>query len=259
MKAVIAPFQEKGGTGKTTYAVNVACGLAARGYRVLLVDADPQGHATSALGVAKYPGLYDFLVRNAPQGDVLRTISPQVYDGDDGDGFLAGQLVVLGGNVETRNIANSISDAWSLAVRLQQLAPSFDVCLIDTAPTPSLLHGVIYLATDYVVYPTLCESWSLDGLAESVQRLRDVRAVKKIRMAGVIPMRYRANTLEHSDRLRALVEQFGDLVWPPVPDRIVVAEATSFQRPVHVHAPDSDAAGHMWELVDRTEALLNGK
>lgn len=260
MKSVTI-INEKGGVGKTTIAVTVAAGLAARGYRVLLVDADAQGHATISLKQRKFPGLYNLLVRYEDMleeagGDmgrvyaaVTRAIPAAYYGG--GEGLLA----VIGSNVETRNIAHSISDSWLLRDRLEPLSNRFDWCIIDTAPTPSLLHGSIYMTSDWIVYPTLCEFWSMDGLAESIKRLDVVQRARTVRVAGIVPMRFRATTLEHRANLDLLREQFGGLVWREVPERIVWAEAASYQRPVFLHDPNSDAASHAWELVDRIEAL----
>jgi len=259
----ITILNEKGGVGKTTIAVTVAAGLAARGQRVLLIDADAQGNATAGVGVRKYPGLYDLLVRwddlldahNGDRGKVYghctRVIPREWYGGLPEQGVLA----LIGSNVETRNIANSISDADKLARLLEPLASRFDVCLIDTAPTPSLLHGSIYMASDFILYPTLCEVWSLEGLSESVSRLDAVQRQRRVRVGGIIPTRYRGTTIEHRENLAELKREFVDLVWPELPERIVWPEAAGYRRPVFLHAPDSDAADHAWELVDRVEAL----
>ena len=158
----------------------------------------------------------------------------------------------------------SVSDAFVLVRKLEALQEFFDVCLIDTAPTPSLLHGAIYLAADWILYPTLCEFWSFDGLAESIEHQKALkkRQVKEVRVAGIVPMRFRANTLEHTENLAKLTGKLGDLgvVWRPVAERIVWAEAATYQVPVFVHAPSSEAAADAWELVDRTEEVLrNGQ
>lgn len=246
----ITVLNEKGGVGKTTVAITCAAGLAARGHRVLLIDADAQGHATRGLGLAKYPGLYDLVVRNADYGDVLKSVPPEVFGG-------TGKLVVLGSNVETRNIASLISDAFAIADKLEPLAKVFDVCIVDTSPTPSLLHGAIYLATDAVLYPTLLEYWAFDGLAEAIVHQRVLQERRQVAVAGVVPMRMRKSTLEHCENLAALQKQFGDLVWEPVPERIIWAEAATAQKPVFVHAPDTEAASHAWELVDRLEEAID--
>ncbi len=259
MTTVITSANEKGGVGKTTTAVNIAAGLAARGKKVLLVDAEEQGHATLSLGIKKYPGIYDLLVRDAAFANVITAIDPAKYGGT-GQSNLS-NLYLIGSNVETRNIANSISNAWVLADRLAELETMFEYVLIDTAPTPSLLHGAIYLATNYILYPTECEHLSFDGLTESLNRLQASRRLNntQVQIAGIIPNKFRASTLEHQENLDVLRREFGDLVWPPISQSIVWSEAVSYALPVFVHAPNHDAALAAWELVDRIEGLSNGK
>jgi len=247
---VIVTANEKGGVGKTTVTVTAAAGLAQRGWRVLMVDADPQGHATSALGLEKYPGLYDLLVRGADYRDVVRPVPVERYGGEG-----QGRLYVLGSNVETRHIASSISDAWALANRLKPLEGLFDVCLIDTSPTPSLLHAALYLAAQWVVYPTLLEHWSFDGLASSIERQARVQQVNGASVAGIVPVRARFTTLEHSENMAALRAAYGPLVWEAIPDSIVWAEAATFQMPVFVFAPEHPASAAARQLVDRMEAI----
>ena len=165
---VITLLNEKGGVGKTTLATHMAMGMAARGAKVLLIDGDPQGHATIRSGMKKAPGLYDLLVRDMEWGAVVKMVPPERF-GTPGDVLPDGRLWLLPSNVETRNIANSISEASLLAERLEDWSTTIDVVVIDSSPTPSLLHGVFYTATDYVVYPTLLAWTSFDGLVESIK------------------------------------------------------------------------------------------
>lgn len=111
---VITLLNEKGGVGKTTLATHLAMGMAARGAKVLLVDGDPQGHATIRCGVKKSPGLYELLVRDAQWREVVVNVAPEKF-GIPGEVLPAGRLWVLPSNVETRNIANSISESSLLA------------------------------------------------------------------------------------------------------------------------------------------------
>lgn len=245
-------LNEKGGTGKTTVAITAAAGLASRGKEVLVVDADEQGHATLALGERKYPGLYDLLVRDAPYRDVLRAVDPSRYGGDG-----RSRLYLIGSNVETRSIANLISDAFLMKTRLAELADVFDYCIIDTSPTPSLLHGAIYLATDHILYPTELEFLSFDGLAESLKRLQASQRLHNsgIEIAGIVPNKFRSTTLEHRENLAELKAQFGALVWDPIPQSIVWAETARYAMPIFVHAPGHDAALAAWEIIDRIEGV----
>lgn len=252
---VLTLVNEKGGVGKTTLATHCAAGLAIRGLRVLLADADPQGHATVTLGIPKAPGLYDLLVRDAPFNEVLKVVPPEIYERPDTKA--QGQLIVLPSNIETRNIANSISDAFAVADRFHELEDAVDIVLFDTSPTPSLLHGSIYLATDGVLYPTTCEALGFDGLAESIRhrdeahKARSKWDLQPIVTLGIIPTIYRPSTLEHRENLKDLREQFGDLVWDPIPQRTIWAEATRLHRTVFSFAPGSEADADAWTVVDR--------
>ncbi len=240
---------EKGGVGKTTVGVTVAAGLAARGKRVLLIDAEEQGHATLAVGIGKYPGLYDLLVRDATFRRVLRAVDPAKYGGEGKT-----NLYLLGSNVETRNIAGSISDALKFKARLAEIEETFDYAIIDTAPTPSLLHGSIYLATDGLIIPTELEFLSLDGLTETLRRAKAHEMHgSRLAVLGIVPNKYRVSTLEHRENLAALRGQFGDLVWPPVGLSIVWSESANFALPIFVHAPEHEASLAAWEMVDRIE------
>lgn len=250
-----AAINEKGGSGRTTVLVNVAAGLAQRGHSVLLIDGDEQGHATIALGIKKYSGLYDLTVRGAQWNDVAVAVDAERY------GSLGmSKLDLLGSNVETRTIALNISDAQVLARRLAEVRARYDFCLIDTSPTPSMLHTIFFLASDYVICPTELEALGLDGLHESIKRVQAARALhgKDVRLAGVVPNKCRLATLEHKENLGRLREAFGLAVWPEIPLSIIWPEAIAYQRPVIVHAPNHDAAFQVWEMVDRLEAFGDG-
>ena len=257
---IITLLNEKGGVGKTTLATHIAAGLAVKGMRVVLVDADPQGHATVALGLQKEPGLYDLLVRDVPFKSVLRFIPPKAYQ--VGSQPVSGQLFLVPSNVESRNISNSISDSFAVSERFHELQETIDVVVFDTSPTPSLLHGSIYIATDAVVYPTTCEYLSFDGLVESIKHRQAAEAHRKqwglraIDVLGIVPTMYRTKTLEHTENLHQLQQQFGDLVWDPIPLRTIWAEAAAIRRPVFSFAPDSKAAEDAWTMVRRVQEAI---
>lgn len=252
---VVTLLNEKGGVGKTTLATHLAAGLAVRGHRVVLVDADPQGSATFAMGFEYEPGFYNLLVRNAPFKDVLRFVSPEVYEPPDLG--VKGQLFLLPSNVETRNIATSINDALAVVRRLSELNDIVDYVVFDTSPTPSLLHGAIYLATDAILYPTTCEALSIQGLLNSFEhrRLSDVyrqqQGLKPILSMGIVPIMFRHNTLEHQDNLKELHETYGEQVWSPIAQSTIWTEASRIGRMVWVNAPESRAARDGFTLIDQ--------
>lgn len=258
---VLALLNEKGGVGKTTIATHIAAGLAIKGYRVLLADADPQGHATVMFGLSKEAGLHDLLIGNAPYQKVLRPIPPEDYDIPGKP--VRGRLLVLPSNVETRNISNSLTNILIFRDKLLPLEGAIDIVVVDTSPTPSMLHGSIALATDGILIPTVCEMLAFDGVRETLIH-RDSFVERKqslglgtVQLLGIVPTRYKRQTLEHTELLEQLVEAFGDTVWDPIPDRIIWSEAARAFRPTFSYAPDTHAALEAWQLVNHVEEALN--
>lgn len=263
---IISMVQEKGGVGKTTLATHIAAGLATRGARVLLVDADGQAHATRVFGLAPMPCLYNVLVRGAKwyedkgqQSDVLHVADPARYaPGSKAEGA----LVLLPGNVETMVIPLAVSDPFLLYRRLAELREAFDVCVIDTSPTPSLLNGSIMLASDHVILPAEMEYFSLKALENTLLNTRTFAAERQARglpaltTLGVIPTMYRASTVEHSENLSQFVKQHGDLVWEAVAQRVTWPEAAMKRQSVFVYAPGSPAAAEGWRVVDRVQEAI---
>lgn len=250
---VITLLNEKGGVGKTTLAVHIAAGLAIRGARVVIVDADPQGNATMAVNVPKRGILYELVhpERLLPWDRALVRVDEAVYTPEPIDGT----LYIVPGNVETRNIATSIDDVTLLKKRLMELDEMVDYIIIDTSPTPSLLHSSIYIASDYIVLPTECESYSMKGgLIETARRAANVRQLGEQQglnisnIIGIVPNKFRRNTLTHEESLKVLYEEYGDLVWDPIKLRIVYAEAAMMEQLVYVYAPESAAAKDMFKL-----------
>lgn len=257
---IITLLNEKGGVGKTTCAIHLAAGLAIRGYKVILVDADPQGNATYSLGLPAEAGLYNLLVRDAEFKDVARLVQPEVYEPPDMPA--RGFLLVIPSNIETRNIANMISDPFTVYSRFQEISRGVDIVIFDTAPTPSLFHGSIFIASDGIIFPSELEALSLNGLISSLGHLQQFDNArhsvlnKRIKTMGIVPTKVRTKTVEHSENLQLLQQKYGDLVWPSMPMRITWAEANMQRRPVYSYAPDSAAAGDAWMLVDNTIQVL---
>lgn len=258
---VITLLNEKGGVGKTTLTNTIGTGLAIMGYRVLLIDADPQGNLTSGLGAELSSGFYDLLVRDTSFSDVVRYISPELYEHPDVP--VRGHLYLIPGNKESRTIAQSVDDTLVLKNKLEEVQDTIDVVVIDTPPTPSLLHAAIYLSTDQILLPTELEYYSFQGLVHSLQNRMNHENTRmqlvgqSINLMGIIPTKYRGKTLEHDENLQKLKSQFGDKVWQPLPLRIVWGEAPLRKRSIFNYAANSFAAREAWNLVKKVHGVLS--
>lgn len=254
----IAIYNFKGGSFKTTATHTLATGLAIRGKRVLVIDTDPQAHATKVLGIQPRGGLYDLMARKAQWRDVLEVAPVEQYSQKK----IKGGILVVPGNDETQFIPLKVRNPLTLRNHLAKVAQHFDVCLIDTSPTPSMMSAVIYLAADKVLYPTKCEVLHIDGLQQALDNRDETNQLRKqsnlpqIEIFGVLPAIYRKNTLEHSEYLEVLKQEHGQIVWQPVADRIVWAEAARMMQPVFTYAPGSKAADDAWRLIQRFEGAL---
>lgn len=255
---IITFINEKGGVGKTTNAVHVAAGLAIRGQRTVLIDADPQGHATVSLDVSKRPALYDLIVNERAWDDVLTTPLPRVWAGEFEAG--AAELWLLPGNVQTQAIPIVTDPTLTLMERLSTLDGWADVVVIDTPPTPSALQTMIYVATSHLIYPTTCDSLSLDGLAETVARLqrlnrtRHALGLNSAKIIGVLPTMYEARTVAHRHGLDLVKKHFGSAATlPPVSLRTIWRDAAYARKTMFSYSPDHPATDEIWEIIDRIE------
>ncbi len=259
---VITLLNEKGGVGKTTLTHAIACGLAIRGYRVLAVDADAQSNLTMGFGCAPSPSFYDLIVRDAPFNELLVHIPPAHYQIPEED--VKGFIYLIPSNKETRTISQNTDNVLAVRQRLSELDGEIDVVVIDTSPTPSLLHASIYLATDFLLFPVELEYYSFAGLGSSIGHRNSFSKQKKsmglgdIEIMGIIPNKYRPNTLEHQENLEKLHTQFKELVWRVLPQRIIWSEAAARKRSVFNYAPDSAAADDAWQVVSNVERGLQG-
>jgi chromosome partitioning protein len=257
---VIAFGNEKGGVGKTTLATHVAAGLASRGRRVVLIDADSQSHSTTQLGVPKtmQRGLFNLLIDEAEWADTLVT-SPREVWAPPGSLASRGDLIIAPGNLKTRVIPMLTSNARLLHDRLDELRGWADVVVIDTSPTPSMLHTMIYVATDYMVFPTTCEMMSLDGVNQTIQHLEAANAARSIAgraeavLLGVQATMYDVRTNAHDYGLGLIRQKFRRKGWNAIPVRTAWRDASYARRTLFAYCPHEDATTHAWALVDRVE------
>lgn len=253
---VITIGNQKGGVGKTTAATHFAGMLADGGAHVLLIDACPQGSATEALGQFPAPGFYNWVVRDEPIKTSQWEVSWEIYRTTD----QGGALYVLPGNAESRHIANSVDDATIIYDRLQALT-DFDYVIFDTAPAPSLLNSAIYMATDYMLYVTQCNTSAMNslyrtlGAVSKADQLR--RAVVGVGIVdlGILPTAFMAGRIVDDTYLAQLQDNY-DRVLTPTRFRETWKQAAGAERLVYVHDPGSDAASDCKQFLAEVKVTL---
>ena len=240
---IIAVVNQKGGVGKTTTTINLGAALAEAGLNVLLVDLDPQGNASTGLGVAKDDGsltTYDLLMSDAPLLDVVQEtpteglwIAPATTDLSSTD------IELVSNEKRTFLLRDALRQSDAGRMRL-------DYVLIDCPPSLSLLTVNAMVAADSVLVPLQSEFYALEGLSQLLLTVREIRAAANpdLRIEGVVLTMFDAR-----NNLSRQVEQdardnLGDLVFKAIiPRNVRLSEAPSFALPVLDY--DSTSRGSM--------------
>lgn len=254
MAPVVAFANQKGGVGKTTSTVNAAVSLARRGYRTLLIDTDPQGNATSSLGVDKLAvsaSIYEVLVEGLAVSDAVMPSARPNLDLVASTPMLAGAEIEL---VETPNRENRLRAA------LEPLLSHYDVVLIDCPPSLGLLTVNALTAARSVVVPIQCEFLALEGLG---QLMTTVDLVKRglnpsLDVTGVLMTMFDARTRLSAHVVEEVRRYFPHRMFGAVVPRSVrLAEAPSYGQAIVEYDPTSRGAEAYEAFVTELGARLH--
>ena len=238
MGKVISVANQKGGVGKTTTTVNLGTILAKKGKKVLLIDADPQGNATSGLGVEKdvEPSTYDILVNDAELQESLQdTIIKNLK-------VCPANMNLAGAEVE---LVSMMSREQRLKEKLEPLKEKFDYVLIDCPPSLGLITLNSFTASDSVLIPVQCEYFALEGLGQLLNTINLVKKHlnKEIRIEGALLTMYDMRTNLSNQVVKEVKKYFEDKVYKTViPRNVRLSEAPSYGMPITEYDPRSKGA-----------------
>ncbi len=243
MAYIIAVTNQKGGVGKTTTAINLSACLAECGKRTLLVDLDPQGNATSGLGIDKSSleqNLYDCLIDQTMMEEVVQptmikklALVPATMD-------VAGAAVEL---VSMKNREYILKN--SLKAYIKRMKKPYDYVIIDCPPSLGLLTLNALAAADYVLIPVQCEFYALEGLAQLMKTVEMVRnsVNENLRLLGLLMTMYDGRTNLSIQVTEEVKKYFsGHVFHTIIPRNVRLGEAPSHGEPITVYDPHSRGA-----------------
>lgn len=238
----IAVINHKGGTGKTTTAVHLAAGLASAGYRVLLVDFDPQGNVGVWFGIYNERTIADVLLGRAEVKDVIVHVRPRLDCILSDDRLSRAQELLFG------RIAND-------EVLRRKLSPveGYDFVIVDCAPSMNLLTRNALLYAREVIIPISMEYLALVGVRQLVQNILNVRKNRHhtIEICAVVPTFYTKQNKKSVEIIRSLKGHFGEVLADPIRLNVKLSEAPSHGQTVFEYAPSSYGARDYRKLVER--------
>lgn len=244
----IAITNQKGGCGKTTTAVNLAAAFALKGRRTLIIDLDPQGHATLGFGLIPENmerTVYDVLFR--PEIMLWRILKQTALE----NLFIAPCNVLLSG-AESK-LAGTVDREYVLRNRLATVEPYFDDCIIDCSPSLSLLTLNALVAGTDVLIPVQTHYYAIEGLKQVLETLEIVqdRFNPGLNIAGIVLTLAERRTLLSRDVQRQMRRYFGSLILQTVIHRSVrLAEAPSAGQPVMTYDPKCTGAMEYNQLAE---------
>lgn len=247
---IIAVFNHKGGTGKTTTSVSLAAGLASRGKRVLLVDTDAQGNVGVSLGATAERSLYHVLVMGLRVSDATKTVRPNLDLLPSNETLAAAELYLAGRQNRDR----------VLSERLAQASADYDFVVLDCSPSLSLMNQNALVFADSVLVPVACDYLSLVGVRQVIKTVKNVNALlhHPVQIWGVLPTFFDSRAKICHEAVSTLKGHFGDRCLTPIRAAIKVKEAPAQAQTIFEYASGTNAADDYAAMIDRVLAARDG-
>lgn len=239
MGKVISIANQKGGVGKTTTAINLSASLAKRGKKVLLIDGDPQGNATSGIGIEKEEmktSTYDILINDLSMEQVI--IKTKIKNLD----ICPSNIDLAGAEVE---LVSVISRETRLKEKIDEVKDNYDYIIIDCPPSLGLITLNAFTASDSVLITLQCEYYALEGLGKLMDTVNLVKKHlnKSLGIEGTLFTMYDARTNLSNQVVKEVKEFFGDKVYKSIiPRNVKLSEAPSFGMPITEYDSKSKGA-----------------
>ena len=252
MGKIIAVANQKGGVGKTTTSVNLSAAFAEMGKKVLLIDCDPQGNATSGLGIEKDGlelSIYDALINDTPMEEIIL----QTQFGLD---MVPSVMDLAGAEVELVNLDDK---QYRLKKAVELIKDKYDYILIDCPPSLGHVTLNALTAADSVLLPLQCEFYALEGLAQllSTVQLGQEQLNGDLRIEGLVLTMYDSRTNLAEQVVEEVKTHFPDMVYATkIPRNVRLSEAPSFGKPIFAYASSSKGAQAYMSLAE--EVIENG-
>ena len=238
MGKVVSVANQKGGVGKTTTAVNLSTILAKRGKKVLLIDADPQGNATSGIGIDKDVkfSVYDVLINDVELENTIKDTTVKNLE------ICPSNINLAGAEVE---LVPMMSREYRLKEKIDEQKDKYDYIIIDCPPSLGLLTLNAFTASDSVLIPVQCEYYALEGLG---QLINTINLVKKhlnaeLIIEGALLTMFDIRTNLSNQVVKEVNRYFDKKVYKTViPRNVKLSEAPSYGMPISVYDPKSKGA-----------------
>jgi len=243
---IISIVNQKGGVGKTTTAVNLASYIAKEGKKILLVDLDPQGNATTGIGIDKAElqgSIYDVIV--SEDKAELHIISGKYKNLD----ILPSKIDLAGAEIE---LVGKISRESKLKRKLEQLKGKYDAVIVDCPPSLGLLTLNSLTASNFVIVPIQCEFYALEGLSQLVNTINLVKSElnPELEIGGILLTMYDSRIKLSEEVEKEVRDYFGERVFKNViPRNIKLSEAPSYGQPIDQYAFNSKGAKAYYDVA----------